>query len=395
VSPLRVGYTCHDAFPSTGTNTQQIFWTLSEMARLGHQIDLCVPALDGGARARERVAHHYGTPDTGVPDRLQFVSLDTSARTALAKAWFDLRAPWRFNRRTHDVLWTRDPLALVSAVRSGLPVVFETYRPDFASARAFAPWRRAALRGGQRSGREPRRLAGVITHSELARDAFVRAGVPEERCLTAHNGYAPTLMEPALSRTEARRRTRLPDDRPLIVYAGHVGAEKGSDALVAIAAAVPEMSVVIVGVQDATERRWLERCAARAGATNLVLVPRVGLREVSTYLYAADCLIVPPTDAPLNRYGRTVLPMKLFSYLAAGRPILAPDLADMREVLTNGRTAVLVPPGDPVAAARALRELVSDTTRADALAEAAKAASRALTWSTRARTIASAIEGWI
>ncbi len=398
MTPLRIGYTCHDAFPSTHTNTQQIFWTLSEVARLGHHVDLCVPAVRGGANARALIGAHYGAPDGAVPDGLRFVPAAASfSVTTAAKGWFDLRASWRFSRRTHDVVWTRDPLAFAAALQWRVPVVFETYRPDFASAPAFAPWRASTIGHSRRMGLVgERRLAGVITHSALAARAFVAAGVPDARVLVAHNGFAPALMAPALTRDEARAATGLPAETPLLIYTGHVGPEKGTDALIALAAAVPEAQLVIVGVDDdSQERRWVEQCAQQAGANNLILVPRVGLREVARYLYAADCLVIPPTDAPLTRYRHTVLPMKVFSYLAAGRPILAPALPDIEEVLTDNVNAVLVPPGGVAAQASALRALLAEPARATRLAEAALVSSRGFTWSARAAAITNAIATWI
>lgn len=397
MTPLRIGYTCHDAFPSTHTNTQQIFWTLSEVARLGHQVDLCVPAVRGGDEARGLIGAHYGAPDGAVPDGLRFVPAAASfSGTTAAKGWFDLRAAWRFSRRTHDVVWTRDPLAFAAALQWRVPVVFETYRPDFASAPAFAPWRASTIGHSRRMGLAgERRLAGVITHSALAARAFVAAGVPEARVLVAHNGFAPALMAPVLTRDEARAATGLPAETPLLMYTGHVGPEKGTDALIALAAAVPEAHLVIVGVDDdSQERRWVEQCAQQAGANNLILVPRVGLREVARYLYAADCLVIPPTDAPLTRYRHTVLPMKVFSYLAAGRPILAPALPDIEEVLTDNVNAVLVPPGSVTAQAAALRALLAEPARATRLAEAALASSHGFTWSARAAAITNAIATW-
>jgi glycosyltransferase involved in cell wall biosynthesis len=125
------------------------------------------------------------------------------------------------------------------------------------------------------------------------------------------------------------------------------------------------------------------------------LANRACRRDVARYLYAADCLVVPNTDAPLNRYGRTVLPMKLFAYMAAGRPILAPRLPDIEEVLTDDRTAVLVEPGDSVAAAAALRSLLAEPARAERLASAAREAARQFTWSARAIKITAAISRWI
>jgi len=102
-----------------------------------------------------------------------------------------------------------------------------------------------------------------------------------------------------------------------------------------------------------------------------------------------------PTDEPLTRYRRTVLPMKVFSYMAAGRPILAPALPDLEEVLTHDQTAVLVPPDDAGLAARALRDLLGDPARAGRLAAAALDASREFTWEARARKISSALQTWL
>lgn len=381
--PLRIGYTCHDALPSTHTNTQQIIWTLSEVARLGHTVDLCVPAIRGGdaADAGARIARHYGVAGGQLPASLRVIPAGRNdASSALAKGLFDLRAPLRFVPATHELIWTRDPMALVRAVRTGLPVFFETYRPDFAAAPAFAPWRSVALR--------TRALAGVITHSRLAADAFEAAGVARDRVLVAHNGHAPSLMEPVCDRPAARTRLGLPLDRPLVVYTGHVGPTKGTDALVALAASLPEVTVVIVGVEsDSSEGTWVRAQAAAAGALNLLLLPRVELAAVAVYLYAADCLVVPPTDEPLQRYGRTVLPMKLFSYMAAARPILAPDLPDVREVLTDGKDARLVRPGDPAAAAAAVRALLAEPAEAERLAQQAQRAAQQYTWAARAERV--------
>jgi glycosyltransferase involved in cell wall biosynthesis len=396
VTLLRIGYTCHDAFPSTTTNTQQIFWTTSEIARLGHSVDVCVPAVAGGADARRVIARHYGSPGDVIPELLHFNALGGRARGGTAaRAWFDLSAPWSFSRRRYDIVWTRDPLAFAVALQRRIPAVFETYRPDLATDVAFAPWRAATIGHSRRMALVgAHRFAGVIAHSKLTAEAFVRAGVAADRVLLAHNGFAPSLMEPRLSRDEARASIGLSGNAPLVVYAGHVGPHKGTDALVALAAAVPDARFAIVGV-DPSSAQWLEHSAAAVGAGNIAPVPRVGLKDVARYLYAADCLVIPPTDEPLTRFRRTILPMKVFSYLAAGRPILAPALPDVEEVLADGETAVLVPADDPAAAAAALRDLLIDSDRAARLAESARRHAQQFTWEARARRIVDALTRWV
>ena len=101
------------------------------------------------------------------------------------------------------------------------------------------------------------------------------------------------------------------------------------------------------------------------------------------FLKAADVLIVPPSSAPLER-GNCILPLKLFSYLAAGRPILAPVAPDTAGLLVHDENAWLVPPDDPDTAADGLRRLLDDQPLADRLAAAATERARSLTWDNRA-----------
>ena len=79
-----------------------------------------------------------------------------------------------------------------------------------------------------------------------------------------------------------------------------------------------------------------------------------------------------------------VLPFKLFPYLAAGRPIVAPDLADMRELIRHEENGILVTPDDAAQNAAAIRVLFLDEKMQERLAENAAETSQSLTWETRA-----------
>jgi starch synthase len=380
--PLRMAYSCHDSFPSSDTNTQQIFWTITEVVRLGVEVDLRIPsvAVDYATNPRATIAEYYGVTGS-IHDGFSIVPVgDRPAASWRDRGWFDWCAPHHLMAQPFDLIWTRDPLAAVTCVKAGLPVVFETYRPAFASRARFGWWRRACL------GRT--RVRGIVVHSRMAADAFTGTGWPKERTLVAHNGFAPSLMEPRLDRVAARTSLGLPARERLVVYAGHAGRAKGIESLIRLAAAVPAATFLVVGVEASSpEAPWIDGLARRAGACNVRLVPRVKVADVAAYLYAADVLIVPPTDEPLRRYERTVTPMKLFTYLAAGRPILAPRLPDIEEVLTDGQTARLVSPLGVDDAAAALMALLSDAALQDRLSRAARAAAADYTWAERARRL--------
>jgi YD repeat-containing protein len=82
-------------------------------------------------------------------------------------------------------------------------------------------------------------------------------------------------------------------------------------------------------------------------------------------------------------------PLKLFEAMAAGRPVIASDLPSIREILTDGVNALLVPPEDPAALAKALRMLASDNALGKRLAERSAQDVQRYTWDERGRKIAS------
>ena len=84
--------------------------------------------------------------------------------------------------------------------------------------------------------------------------------------------------------------------------------------------------------------------------------------------------------------------MKLFAYLAAGRPILAPISPDTAELLEHDENALLVPPEQPEVAAAALDRLLGEPGLAERLGAGARLLSKDLTWDRRAEKISGFLE---
>ena len=197
--------------------------------------------------------------------------------------------------------------------------------------------------------------------------------------VTITSGLADELQErfgarPALA-VVARRRARAPRSgvvvpggrrrTPVVGYAGHLYPWKGVDVLLDALAELP-------GVTGLDRRRppggARPGAAAGAGAASWASDSRVDLhrawcapREVAARLATADVLVLPnPATAISARY---TSPLKLFEYLAMGRPIVASDLPAFREVLTDGENAVLVEPGQRAALAARHPRACSTTRR--------------------------------
>jgi glycosyltransferase involved in cell wall biosynthesis len=85
-------------------------------------------------------------------------------------------------------------------------------------------------------------------------------------------------------------------------------------------------------------------------------------------------------------------PLKLFEYMASGRPMVASDLPALREVLRPDANAVLVEAGDAGALAAGLARVLADAALAARLAAQAREDVRAWTWDRRAERIEALLE---
>lgn len=369
---MRILYSFDSPVPNTGADTEQVVNTVAALARQGLAMELLVPGPVTGPGDAAALREYYQ------------VSGDFTVHQ-LALRWKGLRGPekWSHARRgprhpaarAADLIYTRNLPAAWTMLRAGHRVAYEHFRPWGDQLPPLQPFLRAVLR-------HPRLLAALF-HSEHALTSYRRLGVPEARLLVAHNGWAPERMEPRLSRAAARARLGLPPNRFTVVYSGRMNARKGLEILLEAAALAPEIGMVLIGSEGEGP---VER-AARAHP-NVTVVPWLKFRDLAPWLYAADALIVPPSLAPLERHGNTVLPIKLFLYLAAGRVLVAPRAPDTAELLQDGVNAALVPAGDVRATVATLRAVAADPARAERLGAGALATAADLTWDARGARIA-------
>jgi glycosyltransferase involved in cell wall biosynthesis len=176
---------------------------------------------------------------------------------------------------------------------------------------------------------------------------------------------------------------------PRIGYVGHLYPGKGMEMVAALAALLPGCDFHAVGGMERDLALWRGRCA---GLANLHLHGFVPHNQVSAHLARFDLLLAPPAErvssAAGREIGRWMSPLKVFEYMAAGKPILASDIPALREILRHGDTALLLPPGEPETWAAAARELLRDPARAAALGARARAAFLSEhTWDARAARI--------
>ena len=372
---MRLVYPVQWSRPSRRACEQQTVSTAAALARRGHEVTLLMPVGEGEpAPSADELRDWFEVAgDFRVAHRRSRWSGE-----ALLPSLMWLRQLFADGEvRAADLLYCRIPTMFALGPRAPLPFAIDHYRPWPDQLPAIRPLIRRTLRHPL--------CAGLIAHSDYAADSYRRIGVAGNRLLVAHNGFDPPAAPP--TRAEARAQLGLPPGRALLLYAGRIDRSKGLDRLLALADLRPEVLFVLVGSEGDGP---IERAAARR--SNVEVRGWAPPAELPAWLAAADVLVIPPTRAPLERHGNCVMPMKLFAYLAAGRPILAPNSPDTAELLVHGETAWLVTPDQPQSAAAGLDRLLGDAVLRRQLGEAAARLSVDLTWDKRAERISGFLE---
>jgi glycosyltransferase involved in cell wall biosynthesis len=172
----------------------------------------------------------------------------------------------------------------------------------------------------------------------------------------------------------AARRTEcgVPAKAPIILYSGNFARYQGVNYLVEaipeVLKSVPSAVFVLVGADGQGIPADLREAIERVPAGALKILPRQPREALPSFIAMADILVSP-------RAGGDNLPLKVFDYIAAGKPIVATDYPIHRTILNEER-AVLVEP-DAHAMAQGLITLLQDETFARKLGAAAREHSEA------------------
>jgi glycosyltransferase involved in cell wall biosynthesis len=381
--------------PAQRANTIQVMKMTQALAEIGNQVRLAVPGLPANAHSVpwETLARQYGLQQDFLVEWLP-------VWPALRSYDFGYRAIAWARRWQADLLYTRLPQAAALSSWLGMPVIYETH--DFPRG-TLGPW---ALRLFLK-GRGARRL--VIITQALLRDlqqsfalpaapSFTRVapdGVDLERYndLPGPEQARQKLMQSSLDSTlavlQAGDIQTLKSAGFVAGYTGHLYPGRGAGLLLALAEKLPDIVFLLVGGEPQDVRAYASKVRTH-GLNNVILTGFVPNSQLPLYQAACDALLMPYQHRVAASSGgdiaRYLSPMKVFEYMAAGRPILSSDLPVLKEILSP-QNALLLPAQDTPAWAAALHSLQTDPDHGRLLAEQARQDVQHYTWKRRAEII--------
>jgi glycosyltransferase involved in cell wall biosynthesis len=206
----------------------------------------------------------------------------------------------------------------------------------------------------------------LVTVSGPLRDHVVSLGVARERVHVLPNGIDTALFRSRPRETSIRTRWGL-GPGPVLGFVGGLRPWHGTDALPALVEKLaprhPDLQLVIAGdgplrteLEDEFERRGLRSSVVFTGWLPHEQMPDV-IREFDIAL------------APSHLWYAS--PLKLFEYMACGRPVVAAALGQIEEVVRDGETGLLYSHGDPDGLVTACERLLADRALRERLGRAA------------------------
>jgi glycosyltransferase involved in cell wall biosynthesis len=198
-----------------------------------------------------------------------------------------------------------------------------------------------------------RRCRAVLAVSRALSDEIAALGVERARIHVVPNGIDATRFR-GEDRTQARRALGLDPAGPLAVCVSRLSREKGIDLLVDAIARCERRDLRCVVVGDGPEAPALSAQRDRLGLGSRVqLVGRRPHDEVPRWMSAADVVVLASRSE-----GH---PNALVEALACGRPVVAPRVGGVPDVVTSPALGVVVEAEDPDALARGLEAALSQT----------------------------------
>ncbi len=301
--------------------------------------------IGAGNRALGRQARH--NPDAvQVLHNFRFQEVAAEAvRELVPDLIYERYALWGF---TGLRLAKSRSIPLLLEVNSPLAYEQETFRsgitcPPLAYRVEREIWKRADL---------------VLAVSEALRGRLVRAGVAPERIRVLPNAVDTRCFHPSVSGEPVRRALNL-DGQFVIGFVSTFKKWHGVDLLIQAFRDFHEQnpSTHLLLVGDGPLRPKLQVEVQQAGLAQAVtFAGSVAHDNVPSYVSAMDVAVAPYPALEDFYYS----PLKLFEYMAAGRPVVASRVGQVADFVKDGANGLLFPPGDRAGLVECLRRLQQD-----------------------------------
>jgi glycosyltransferase involved in cell wall biosynthesis len=204
-----------------------------------------------------------------------------------------------------------------------------------------------------------KRASMVMAYSTL----MVGGRVPRERLEVVPGGVNTEMFGPDRSAREKIRSRHGLDGKFVVGYVGTFQAWHGVKELLSavkkLGSSVGEIKVLLVGPYFAEAMKFADELGIGGECTFVGPVP---YESVPEYINACDVLCAPydPRLSKVRSEHGIGAPLKVLEYMSCEKAVVSTNVGPTADVVENGRTGLLVPPGDVDALANAIAELIEN-----------------------------------
>ncbi|RMH61991.1 MAG: glycosyltransferase family 1 protein [Calditrichaeota bacterium] len=306
------------------------------------------------------------------------IAYNVKGKAMLMKAIREFKPDIIYDRYAHfsfSALW--------AAKKSGLPLILEVNSPYSIQKRQ---WEKLYFPGLSKMGEQKIFEAAprIIVVSTPLKQIIADYGVDTSKVTVLPNGTDPDRFDPKLDATPLKKELGL-EGKTILGFVGILRSWHNIDKLINILEEIDleKHNAAMVFLGDGPSYEELTAYNKKKGNEKVILFPgRIPHKDIQRYVAMFD-IAISPHATPYSS------PMKILEYMAMEKAILAPDMSNIKDLITDGETGLLFTPDNAEALKSRLLTLMNDAElRARLGQKARQAVLERFTWDNNARLTA-------
>ncbi|NIP39117.1 MAG: glycosyltransferase family 4 protein [Candidatus Dadabacteria bacterium] len=368
---MKIIYVGSPPLLTRGASAIHMFKMCQALSQLGHDTTLFIPPYD----KKVDIFSYYGVKNNFV------IKTIISPKNFLRQIIHGLSCIIYFivNKPGADIVITRNIIfTFFATVFLKVPTIYDAHHPLVNKAAEFF----------FNSFKNSKHLIRFTTNSEGLADYYLYMGLPQNRLRVLHNGVELDKYKKGRTTAQARKITKLPLDKKIVLYSGNIYKGRGIERLIEASDSFKHVLFYVLGGEQNDINRY-DKLLVDKKVNNFEFLGFVDQDKVINYLYSADVLVMPygkdMTIGPGTQAAEFTSPIKLFEYMASRRVIVASKINSVMEILEDGRNAVIVEADDADSLKKGLRKALNSSAASAKLASQAYKDVRNYSWIKRAQ----------
>ncbi len=335
---MKLAYLSASQIPSRAANSVHVMKMCQAFSKNGHQVTL-----------------YARTPADDSTDVFDFYGIDRSFEIeyqhwpvirGLGGIQYARQVKHKIQKKSFpELFYGRDLYSLWAAASLKIPFIYESHGPPSNKARHFL----------ESQLFKKSNFKKLVVISQALKDIYQNLfpDLKKESICVAHDGAdLPECIASSNSPTESKRLQ--------VGYVGHLYPGRGIEIVIELAQKLPDLDFHVVGGMDADIQRYQDK-----PTENLQFHGFSPHGQLDTYYRRFDILLAPYQQKVAVHGGngdtsQWMSPLKIFEYMAYGKPVIASDLPALKEVLQDGVNSLLCEAHDVGAWLQAIEKLRTD-----------------------------------